>query len=298
MTVELLAPAKINLGLEILGKRDDGYHDIATVFQTISLFDRIRLDEADADSVHMPGPAIEENLAARVLEFAGSSGISRPPYRVSIEKRIPIAAGLGGASTDAAAMLAAMQTLHGLDSRHASAIALRLGSDVPFLLRGGAAFATGRGEVLEPLPSLRSCWFALVIPRIAIERKTAQLYGALTDADFTSGHRVERVTAACRRNRLPAAGDLANAFDRPLADFVPGTASLVAAFTEAGAPFVALSGAGPAHYTIVRNLSQAIDIARRIVHLAPMPVRALVARPVSTGIQIRDRKTLDASGAL
>ena len=110
MTIHMLAPAKINLGLEVIGKRDDGYHDIATVFQTISIFDRLTITRSETDSLQIVDRVaqIESNLAGKALDLVRSAGRCQGAYRVQIEKRIPIAAGLGGASTDAAAVFSAL----------------------------------------------------------------------------------------------------------------------------------------------------------------------------------------------
>lgn len=291
MTIELLAPAKINLGLEVIGKRDDGFHDIATVFQTVSLFDRIQLQEAAEDSVQLveDREQIESNLAERALELLQSTGNAKPAFRVTIEKRIPIAAGMGGASADAAAILSVVGHAGGREQLELNELALRLGSDVPFLLRGGAAQATGRGEKLQPLPSLARCWFVLACPAIELVRKTPRLYGALTPADFTKGTASDRVAQFLRSNQLPAPTDLANAFEKPLAALLPEIRELPVAFAQAGAPFVALSGAGPTHYTIVETLDEALRLSQKLAARQPVPMRVIVARPAKSGLQVRRR---------
>lgn len=300
MTVELLTPAKINLGLEVIRRRDDGFHDIATVFQTISVFDRIRLEPAKLDDTRIINQLdqIESNLALRALELAKESGLTEQSYRIGITKRIPIAAGLGGASADAAAVLRGIQIDHDPGVDVLAELALRIGSDVPFLLRGGAAHATGRGEVLESLPSLRGCWIVLASPAIELERKTARLYGSLHPSDFSDGSRVLRTATALERGELPDRSDLGNAFSRALAEVLPLTTDLVADFAAAGTPFVALSGAGPTHYTIVGSLREAMEISARLARRTSIPTRVLVARPVRSGIQLRRNKTHATNFAL
>lgn len=300
VTLELLAPAKINLGLEVIGKRDDGYHDIATVFQTISLFDRIRIWPADTDSVHFDdqAPRIEVDLAERALRMARSAGLVRGSYRISIEKRIPLAAGLGGASSDAAAVLTALAKPHVNDSNVIGSLALQLGSDVPFLLQGGAALATGRGEMLHPIPALRNCWIVLACPDVQIDRKTARLYASLIEQDFSDGQRVTRVATALRHHVIPNADDLANSFMRPLEQFLPECAHLASIMGNAGAPFVALSGAGPTHYSIIERLRDAIEISRELLARTTVPLHVHLARPMASGIQIRAAKTSPSGNAL
>jgi 4-diphosphocytidyl-2C-methyl-D-erythritol kinase len=151
------APAKLNLGLEVVGRRADGYHDLATIFLTVSLFDELSVASAPGTSIGLEcyGSDLppQENLvwrAAEAMQHAapGNGALLR------LEKRIPIAAGLGGASSDAAATLLALRELWqaGASDDMLAKIALKLGSDVPFLLRGGCALGRGRGEELFPLP--------------------------------------------------------------------------------------------------------------------------------------------------
>lgn len=300
MTIELLTPAKINLGLEVLRKRGDDYHDIATVFQTISVFDRIRITPAKNDELQIINRfvQIEANLAARALDLAKQSGLSHAGHRIEIEKRIPIAAGLGGASADAAAVLLGLDLDQAFSGPEVAALALQLGSDVPFLLQGGAAHATGRGELLESCASLRSCWIVLASPDIEIERKTARLYGALRPGDFSDGSATRRVASALERGTIPDPADLGNAFTRPLQELMPESSRLVDHFRAAGAPFVALTGAGPTHYTIVPALSNAISMSARLARQPPVPMRVLVARPVPSGARLRRRKTHMTGSAL
>jgi len=297
MTIELLAPAKINLGLEVVRKRDDGYHDIVTVFQTVSVFDRLRIDPSAQDSVELldPNAQIESNLAERALQMAGNAGFTTTSHRIALEKRIPVAAGMGGASADAAAVLRAIAPDEAT-SLHEQA--LRLGSDVPFLLTGGAALARGRGDLLETLPSLENCWFVLVCPSVELERKTARLYGALQPGDFSDGARINRVAASLRNQTIPDPADLANAFSRALASLIPEIPAMIDEFARAGAPFVALSGAGPAHYTIVPSLQHAICLASELARSHAQPWRILIARPVRSGLQVRRNKTEPPATAL
>jgi 4-diphosphocytidyl-2-C-methyl-D-erythritol kinase len=300
MTIEVLTPAKINLGLEVIRRRGDGYHDIATVLQTVSIFDRLHISPAASTEVRIVDRIIqiEDNLASRAIETALQSGLTQGTYRVDIKKRIPVAAGLGGASADAAAILSALGSDRDSTGNELATLALQLGSDVPFLLQGGAARATGRGEILEPCSSIRGCWIVLASPNIEIDRKTAKLYGALRSSDFSDGGASLRVASALDRGSIPDSADLENAFARPLHELIPELSSLIAHFRQAGAPFVALSGAGPTHYTIVPSLAEATSISVRAACNPPIPLRVLVARPAPSGILVRRQKTHQAASAL
>ena len=155
--------AKINWSLRITGKRSDGFHDLETVFQTISLHDELTFRDADVLSLTCDDPTIpvdETNLVMRAARLAGS-----PPVAISLHKRIPAGGGLGGGSSNAAATLIAL----GGDPAHA----LSLGSDVPFFLVGGTAYATGRGEVLTSLPPMNDIPLLLVLPEERVLTKDA-----------------------------------------------------------------------------------------------------------------------------
>jgi 4-diphosphocytidyl-2-C-methyl-D-erythritol kinase len=166
LTFALPAHAKLNLGLRVLGRRPDGYHEVETTLQAISLHDLLLVTPSEQTSLELEGeeaPVGEANLvlqAARALEAASGRSL---PASFRLLKRIPAGAGFGGASSDAAAALRALQRLHGLTGIDLEQVGARIGSDVPFFLRGGSALATGRGEKLAPqLPA--TGWFALAWP--------------------------------------------------------------------------------------------------------------------------------------
>jgi 4-diphosphocytidyl-2-C-methyl-D-erythritol kinase len=197
VALELIAPAKLNLTLEVLGGRPDGYHEIASVMQTIDLADHLRLEPADGivlvatgdEAGALPEDA-ESNLAYRAavaLRYAAG----RPDLgaRISLDKRIPAGAGLGGGSSDAAAVLRGLNRVWrlDLDVPMLTRIAERLGSDVPFFLHGGSARVGGRGEAVDPLPDVEAFEAVLLLPRLEPDDKTARMYAALDDAGSGSG---------------------------------------------------------------------------------------------------------------
>jgi len=171
IALALPAHAKLNLDLTVTGVRADGYHELRTRFQAISLHDLLLLEPAATTALH-GGVGGDEDLvlrAQRALERAAGRPL---PARFRLVKRIPAGAGLGGGSADAAATLRGLARLHGLDVDLAP-IAASLGADVPFLLRGGAAVATGAGERLAPAPADRG-WYAVAWPGYAVS--TAAVY--------------------------------------------------------------------------------------------------------------------------
>lgn len=178
--VFLLSPAKINLFLEVLGKRRDGYHEIRTILALIELSDEVYIERrssglevACSDSRVPNGP---ENLAYKAAEvLLKEKGLSREGLSIFINKRIPVAGGLGGGSSNAAATLWGINLLFdlGMGVMELQALGARLGSDVPFFFTEGVAIAEGRGEVLTPLPPLPPLWIVLVNPGIEVSASWA-----------------------------------------------------------------------------------------------------------------------------
>lgn len=263
-----MAPAKLNLGLEVLGRRPDGYHEIATIFLAIDLVDLLTVALSAKLELECSNPALagSDNLVLKALDLLRSESATAKGLMVRLQKTIPEAAGLGGASSDAAAALLAARDVWGLRQTDAdlSALAARLGSDVPFFLRGGCAMGRGRGELLEFLPIPSNVWFVVVVPPVAIPRKTATLYGALRASDFTEGTRIAEQASRLQAGQEIDPRLLGNAFSRPLASMAPGLADLRETMKAAGAPSCALSGAGPAHYAIVGDPEEASRLAARV----------------------------------
>ena len=245
------AYAKINLSLEVLGRRDDGYHNIATIMQTVDLADDVIISPSDQLDVRCDDPQLmgPQNIVwDAAVALATHSGVD-PRARIVINKRIPTAAGLGGGSADAAAALRGLNMLWdlGLPRRELYFLASGLGSDVPFLLDGGIALATERGDFLEPMAAADGVEVLLVVPPESIPRKTPTLYGALTPCDYSDGIPTQNlarsdglsagtVTSSCYRNT----------FTRAALGIFPGLRDVwhkTAAITRHPP---CLSGAGPA----------------------------------------------------
>ena len=176
MTLALPARAKLNLDLEVIGRSDDGFHQLRTTFQAIDLHDLLEMEQASETTFTTSGFDVAKNNnsvlnAHHALEEAAKKTL---PVRIHLHKRIPPGSGMGGASSDAATTLWALKTMFGLDV-DLMHIAQQLGSDVPFFLSGGRAHAEGRGEKLRPLP-LREQWYAIAWP--GIELSTSDVYRA------------------------------------------------------------------------------------------------------------------------
>lgn len=266
----LSAPAKINLGLAVRGRRPDGYHDISTIFLKLSLADKLRIDGTDspAIAVHCDDPAVphdSRNLVHRAATVLQRAAPGRGA-RLSLRKSIPVAAGLGGGSSDAAAALSGLNTLWNLQTgaaelaRHAAA----LGADVPFfLLPDVAALGRGRGDELEPLSCPAVLSLVLVKPAVTVSTAWAyqQLDLALTDnADATtilachleSGD-IERLGEACF-----------NDFEPVMLAHFPVLRTIKKALTRPGVCGVSMSGSGPTMYALCRSYDVAQEVAQTV----------------------------------
>ena len=181
--MEILAPAKLNLSLDILRKREDGYHDLRMVMHSVGLTDLLTLERTGGSGLYVRSnlaflPNNEKNLAAMAaLRFSEATGMDVEGLRITIRKQIPVCAGMAGGSSDAAAVLRALnKTLDKpLSVEELAAVGQKVGSDVPYCVLGGTALAEGRGEILTPLPPLPPCWFVLCKPAFAIS--TPELFG-------------------------------------------------------------------------------------------------------------------------
>jgi 4-diphosphocytidyl-2-C-methyl-D-erythritol kinase len=254
--ISLQAHAKVNLTLEVLSKRPDGYHEIATVLQTISLADTLTFEHAETLEFQCAVRELRtpDNLvlkAARLLKEESGYGKGA---RINLIKRIPFAAGLGSGSTDAAATLLGLNRLWGLNlsSERLMELAARLGSDVPFFLYGGIALAQGRGEKLTPLPPAPELWMVLLRPAIEpVPNKTAQLYSRLNPSHFTAGQHTERLVAHLRHGGNIEPSFLYNVFEQVAFDFFPVLSDYRTRLLEAGARAVHLAGSGPTLFSLV-----------------------------------------------
>ena len=250
------AYAKINLVLEALGRREDGYHEVATVLHAVDVADRLTFEPSRDISLECDTPALagEENLVMRTARLLQRATECFLGARIRLQKCIPVAAGLGGGSSDAAATLLALNGMWGLglSPQRLGELGARLGSDVPFFLQdAGCALATGRGEVVTAVPPAVGRWVVILKPDISPPpNKTAVLYSLLREGDFTDGSKAATVTEGLRAGCVRAEG-MYNAFERIAGQAFPGLEGWWRALEEAGATFVALAGSGPALYTLV-----------------------------------------------
>jgi 4-diphosphocytidyl-2-C-methyl-D-erythritol kinase len=270
MTIaRILAPAKLNLGLEILGKRADGYHEIRTIMQAISLYDTLSaIPTADISLiVDRSELDYDDNLVCKaVRSWAKTAGMPRSLLAASLVKRIPTSSGLGGASSDAASALRLANALYRdrLTTVELHRAAASIGSDVAFFLGEATASIAGRGEIIEPLPPIETSWFVLLTPDVAINRKTATMYANLTHADFSDGSAIEENVREAKRGRLTETVQLTNTFEVVLLRMMPELARIPDAFRTLGANRVSLTGAGPTWFAMVDGESDAETLAHEM----------------------------------
>ena len=255
--MEVLAYAKLNLTFEVLGRRNDGFHQITTIMQTIGLADLIRIehDSALVVACEYPELAGEKNLVWRAAVELAKIGNVEPTARITVEKHIPVGMGLGGGSSDAAAALLGLNLLWdlGLSVDELAPIAAGLGSDVSFFLWGGTALAQGRGEQITSLSPLPPLAVTPVFPDLAIPNKTATMYSRLTLGQFSDGgvtRQMVQILTAGQFVRESVSGLVFNAFSKVAAQSYPELAELCREVADQGGPAMHLCGAGPALFAL------------------------------------------------
>jgi 4-diphosphocytidyl-2-C-methyl-D-erythritol kinase len=263
--------AKVNLTLDVLGQRDDGYHEVITIMQTLDLYDTLCLTMIEEDGVHITCTRSdlnhEGNLAVRAAEAVRQHLGLKQGLAIELEKQVPVAAGLGGGSSNAAAVLLALQRWWQLplSPTEIQEIATSLGSDVPFFLTGGLAQCEGRGERITPL-ALRwpneMRWLLLLKP--AIDVSTATVYRNLSANDYSNGEPSRLLLAALHSGSHFQLDYLHNSLERGVLERYPIVAQAREDLREAGAPFVRLSGSGPTLFAPFATLAHAAQAQQRL----------------------------------
>ncbi len=268
--VVVRANAKINWGLELLARRDDGYHEIRTITQTVSVHDTVAVALAEAGlrlSVRGTWGAPEgpPNLCWRAAElFRERYGVPAG-VTITLDKHVPAGAGLGGGSSDCVATLAALALLTGAGEAHElGELAAALGSDTVLFLTGGAAVCSGRGEIVAPLAGTRR--YDLVIAKPDCSVATAEAYAMMGPEDFSDGSRMTALAALLGSSAEPArvATQLANAFEAKVAALLPPVAELRADMMAAGALGARLTGSGSAVFGLAADAVAAAQIAAKL----------------------------------
>ena len=258
----LPAPAKVNLTLEVLAKRQDGFHEIRSVIQAIDLCDslHLKLDQKIEIGSDMTAWIPEASLVSRAVKLVQETTGCHKGVIIEVNKRIPLLSGLGGDSSDAATTLRGLNKLWelGLSSGELLGIASQLGSDVAFFLHGGTALVSGRGEMVAPLIPLPHRWVVLLVPPVVRERgKTERLYASLNPGHYTAGQITDSLVTQLKSGQAVTASSLFNVFDDVALDSFSGLEEYRRQFLDSGATNVHLAGSGPALFSLVEDRIQA-----------------------------------------
>ncbi len=285
--IRLKAYAKVNFALDVVGVRADGYHELRTVMQSISLSDEVAVERIGVGfelRVAPENPEIgprEKNTVYRAWRLLCDRLGEELPVRISLRKNVPAGAGLGGGSSDAAAVLRGLDELFGLglSVEELRGVAREIGADVPFCVSGGTALGEGVGEILSPVPPPPDHRLLVVKPRPGAD--TAEVYRAY-DAGPAGGGAADRVMNALRSGDLAGlAGALGNDLAPVAKAMVPEVAELERGLLEAGAVGVSMTGSGTAVYGLFRDE----DVALRASESIDAPF-ASVCAPVSRGSEV------------
>lgn len=259
------APAKINLTLDVLSKRDDGYHNVEMIMTTIDLADRIELTPLAENHIEVYlesryVPCDERNLAYQAAKvFKDTYGIGEG-VRIKIDKSIPVSAGLGGGSTDAAAVLRGLNRLWSLNipMEELADLGGTLGSDIPFCVHGGTAIARGFGEKIEKLPSPPSCWVVLAKPNIGVSTRTIF---EKVHVDRLTHPNTEKVLQALYANDFNKLCDhIGNSLEQITIDKHSEVAHIKEVMGQAGVRGVLMSGSGPTVYGLIEHHRKAKSV--------------------------------------
>lgn len=277
------AYAKINITFEVLGRREDGYHDIVSILQEIDLKDTIQFEAApsltvDCDNVELRP---SDNLALKAARLLKKESGYKGGAKIILKKGIPVAAGLGGGSSDAGATLVALNRLWklNLSTEELVDMAAALGSDVPYFIRGGTALAEGCGERVTPLQPLPLSYVVLLKPSVTVPAsKTKAMYGALRPSHYSKGEYTKNAAAfiesaveghpqaPVRKNPVPLFQGY-NTFDSVACEMYEGMEWYRNKFDEAGADEAHLAGAGPTLFALMRDRARAEKVHRSLKEL-------------------------------
>jgi len=262
------AYAKINLILDVLGKREDGYHEVEMVMQAVSLFDLLTIKASKGIKVtsdHPQVPSDERNLAYQAAKLLIDKYPYVPGVEINIKKNIPVEAGLAGGSTDAAGVILGMNRLFNLDMEQAEMLRMGalIGSDVPFCILGPTALATGRGEIIEEAPPCPLLWVVLVKPPLGV--KTAEVYRNLNISEIISHANIKRYLEALKTNDIPyLLKNTANVLEYSTFKLYPEVRELKNGLKNMGAKSILMSGSGPTVFALSECQAEAQNLADKL----------------------------------
>lgn len=268
--LHLKAYAKINLALDVVRRREDGYHDVRMIMQTIRLFDRLSLRIISGNEIRISTnlpylPSNEDNLVYRAIDIIRSHYGIKDGIEAVLEKHIPVAAGLAGGSSDAAAALVGMNQLFGLGINQSKLMeyGVSLGADIPFCIMRGTALSEGIGEVLTPLPPIPDCWILLVKPTFSMSTK--YVYQNLKLDDQTFHPAIDDMVTAIRESDLPGiTSRMGNVLESAVGNRLSDITALKNSMLELGAEASLMSGSGSTVFGIFTDKDRASQALSRL----------------------------------
>ena len=257
--ISLKALAKINLGLDVLGKREDGYHEVRMVMQTIHLYDRVEIKKTRSPHIHVETnlyylPVNEDNLVYRAAKLMKDEFQIKEGMRIVLQKFIPVAAGLAGGSSDAAAVLVGMNRIFnlGLKQNKLMELGLKIGADVPFCIMRGTALAEGIGEKLTALPPMPKCPVLIAKPAISVSTKA--VYEGLKLYDGMEHPDIDGVMEGIQQKDLKGvASHMGNILETVTIPMYPVIEDIKKLMLENGALNAMMSGSGPTVFGLFPN---------------------------------------------
>lgn len=274
--LELKALGKINLGLDILGRRENGYHDVRMVMQTVYLYDRVILEKTREPGIEISTnlpylPVNENNIAYKAAELLQREFGIREGIRISLEKHIPVAAGMAGGSSNAAAVLFGMNRMFdlGLSEEGLKERGVTLGADVPYCIMRGTVLAEGIGEILTPLPPLPKCYVLIAKPPLSASTKT--VYEKIDREGIKSHPDIDGILAGLREGNLQqVAGSMGNVLEQVMLEEYPVLQKIKDVMLMSGALNAMMSGSGPTVFGIFTSRGRARAAAARLKRQTPV----------------------------
>ena len=275
-TVTLKALAKINLGLDVLGRRENGYHDVRMVMQTIYLYDNVTMEKTEEAGIQLECnlfylPVDETNIAYKAAKLLMDEFDIKGGVRIILDKHIPVAAGLAGGSANAAAVLVGMNRLFslGLSQQQLMDRGVSLGADVPYCVMRGTVLAEGIGEILTPLPPLPKCYVLIAKPSISVSTKT--VYEKLDSQEITEHPDIDGILEGLDKQDIhKIAASMGNVLENVTIGDYPIIEQIKDVMKEEGALNAMMSGSGPTVFGIFDDKSKARQTQERIrqLHIA------------------------------
>lgn len=287
-TIQMKALAKVNLGLDVIRRREDGYHEVRMIMQTLQLFDRVTLEKRRKPGITLDTnlpflPVNEQNIAYRAAAMLMEEFSIKDGVHIKIEKHIPVAAGMAGGSTDGAAVLYGINRLYqlGLTKRQLMERGVRLGADVPYCIMRGTVLSEGIGEVLTPVAAMPECYVLVAKPPISVSTK--YVYEHLKLDQIEKHPDIDGMVAALQSGDLQGVTDrMENVLETVTIPKDPEIEKIKALMVEAGAMNALMSGSGPTVFGVFKNKSDGLKakemmrksgLARQIYLVQPFNVR-------------------------